>query len=54
MNKEKFKEVLPSNNWDEILATYCNDSNVFLCLLLKTVNSMLDKYAPLIQITRKM
>lgn len=43
MEKEKFKEVLESANWNEVLATYCNDPNISLFFLFKTVNFILEK-----------
>ena len=54
MVKEKSKEALASTNWNELLATYCNDLNISLRLLLKTVNAILGKYAPLTPIIQKM
>ena len=53
MNQEKFKEALASTSWNEILATYRNGSNISLGLLLKMRNSILYKYAPVSQITKK-
>ena len=54
MVKEKSKEALASTNWNELLATNCNDLNISLRLLLKTVNAILGKYAPLTPIIQKM
>ena len=45
MDNEKFKEALKS--------TYCNDPNISLPLLLRTVNFYFCKYAPLTRITKK-
>ena len=53
MNKSKFKEALESTNRSETLAPHWNDSNISFCLLLKTISSILEKYAPLTQITNK-
>lgn len=39
MDKEKFKEALASTNLNEVLATYCNDPNIPLGLLLGQVCS---------------
>ena len=54
MDKEKLKEALARTDWNEVLATDCNDSSISLDLLLKKVNSTLGKYAPLTRITKKM
>ena len=51
---QKHKETLANTNWNEVLATYCNDPNISLGLLLKMVNSILDKLTPLTRITKKM
>lgn len=48
MDKKKFKQALASTNWNEALASYCNDPIIFLEILWKMVNYILDKYAPLI------
>ena len=48
------KEALANTSWNEVLVTYCNDPNISLGLLLKMVNSILDKLVPLTRITKKM
>ena len=48
------KEALANTSWNEVLVTYCNDPNISLGLLLKMVNSILDKLVSLTRITKKM
>ena len=36
------------------MATYCNGTHISLGFLLKTAYSILDKYSPLTQVTKKM
>ena len=54
LDKRKFKEKIENIDWNQLLAAYCNDSNIFLDNFLKTVNSIFDRQVPLIRVTKRM
>ena len=54
LDKRKFKEELENIDWNQLLAVYCNDPNIFLDIFLKSVNSILDRHVPLITVTKRM
>ena len=53
LDKRKFKE-LENIDWNQLLAVYCNDTNISLDIFLKSVNSILDRHVPLIRVTKRM